>query len=205
MLTQKRLIIQLSEEQMVQKADLRNAGFGAIEIILAVVVVLIVGFVGWRLYDISKNKPTASNQQASGNKSTDRASGDTKVDTAAYLDIKEMGVEIKLDDQVRDATYAMQTLDDGSLVARFSTRSLAASDPACDAKSGQLGALEKSTTDVDRLGNKLVPDGQTVFKFGSYYYTYATSQALCSEAVRSTVGTATAAFREALKTMQLDK
>ena len=190
---------------MQKRENTKSTGFGAVEIVIAVAVVLVVGLIGWRFYDASKNKQSASNQQMSSNQSATQTPKDTPADTAKYLDVKELGVKIKLGDQVKDATYAVQALDDGSLVARFSAHSLAASDPACDARSGQLGALEKSTIDTDRVGNKLVPDGQTVFKFENYYYTYATPQALCSEAVRSTVGTATTAFREALKTIQLDK
>lgn len=175
-----------------------SAGFGLTVVVVAIVALVVVGLVGWRLFDASKARP--SQQQ-----SNDQNPSNAQIDMAAYLDVKELGIKLKLDNQVRDATYAIQKLDDGSLVARFSTRSLAASDPACGAESGQLGALEKSTMNTDRAGNQLVPDGQTVFKLGDYYYTYAVSQALCSETIRSAVGPAMAAFRESLKTIQLDR
>lgn len=114
-------------------------------------------------------------------------------------------MKLKLSDSIKDATYSVQTLTDGSLVARFSTQSLAATDPACNAASGQLGALEKSTTSTDRLGNPLIPDGQTIFKFGNYYFTYATSQALCSEKVQTSLNGLMGAFRDSLKSLQLDQ
>lgn len=196
---------------MDKREDARNAGFGIVGVVLIVVAVALIGFIGWRVYDASKAKPTSSTQQqtsssqssGSGQPSSQPPSG-TPTDTATYLNIKELGVRIKLDDSVKDATYSVQTLSDGSLVARFSTQSLAALDPSCDAKSGQLGALEKSTASTDRLGNELKPDGHTVFKFGNYYYTYATSQALCSSRVQSTVNAALTTFRQSLTTLQTD-
>jgi len=187
------------------KIDHKNTGFGVVEIIIAVVVVLVVGLISWRLYDASKNKPSASIQQPNSNQSNEQTSNNTPTDTATYLDIKQLGVKIKLNDQVKDATFVTRTLDDGSLVAYFSTQSFASLDPACDATSGQLGALERTTTSTDRLGNQLIPDGQRVFKFENYYYIYTTPQALCSEKVRSIVDSTMSAFQESLKTLQLDK
>lgn len=183
----------------------KNFGFGVVEVLVIVVAILIVGYIGWRAYETGKSK-TSTQTDSQSNTGTSRQTNAPagSADVSTYLDVKELGVKIKLDSGVMDATYAVQTLSDGSLVARFSTQSFAALDPACDAQSGQLGALERSTTDIDRLGNKLVPDGKEVFKFGNYYFTYATSQALCSAKVQSAVGAAMEAFRSSLTTLQSD-
>lgn len=189
--------------------DKRDAGFGVVGIISIVVVLVVIGLVGWKVYEASKTKTsndsTSSQTSNSGNATGQTNSSTPPADTATYLDIKELGVKVKLEDGVKDATYAVQTLDDGSLVARLSTQALATADPACDASSGQLGALTKSTTSTDRFGNKLVPDGQSIFKFGDNYFTFANSQALCSEKVRTTVGAAQTAMRKSLTTLQLDQ
>lgn len=187
----------------------KSGGFGIVGIISIVVVLAVLGLIGWKVYEASKvktNKNSTSSQTSNSGDTTGKTNSSTPpVDTATYLDIKELGVKMKLEDGVKDATYAVQTLDDGSLVARLSTQALAAADPACDASSGQLGALTKSTTDTDRFGNKLVPDGKSTFKFGDNYFTFANSQALCSEKVRTTVGAAQTAMRQSLTTLQLDQ
>jgi len=185
-----------------QKLGSKDMGFGVVGVAIAVAVVLLVGVVGARIFAAVTDKKDTSTQNVGQHTSPPKSA---PKDSTAYLDIKELDIKIKLNDQVKDATYVVQTLDDGSLVARFSTQSLAAADSACDAGSGQLGALQRSSTDTDRLGNTLIPDGQTIFKIGSEYYTYTASQALCSEKVRSSINDVVMAFRNSLKTLQLDK
>lgn len=68
------------------KIDHKNTGFGVVEIIIAVVVVLVVGLVGWRLYDASKNKPSASTQQPSSSQPNEQTSSDPYAGWKTYCD-----------------------------------------------------------------------------------------------------------------------
>ena len=186
----------------------KNAGFGVVGIVLAVAVVGLVGFIGWRLYDTNKtqqNNSTNQADQASITPAENNTPDSSQADAATYLDIKELGVKIKLSDDIKDLTYSAQTLSDGSKTARFSTKTLASVDPNCDASFGPLGSLEMTTVDTDRTGAKKVVDNVGIFKLGDYYISYSSSQALCSDKVSGITGQPSSAFREALKTMQLDQ
>ncbi len=177
----------------------KSAGFGAVEIVIAVVVVLVVGFIGWRLYDALKSKQTNPSQQTNSNPTTD---------TAKYLDIKELGVKIKLDDKTQDVTYYSQ-MSNGMPTALLSTTSLVdKAGSVCDAKtSWPLGTIEKSQSLTMPWGVTLSVNNTNVFQVGGSYFIYTTPNQPCtSNKAASDLETAQlASFKEALKTIQLDR
>lgn len=192
----------------------KSAGFGAVEIIIAVVVVLIVGFIGWKLYDASKSKQNASTQHNSGSQANDQTSNTTPADTATYLDIKELGVKVKLSDAIKDATYyydaAYNAQYPNPKQVTISSKSLAdKSGGSCAASSGMgpLGTIQKYSGDVDGAGRPLVADGKTVFKVGDSYVALRTPQAACSSdsSILDLASTQRAAFTESFKSVQLDQ
>jgi hypothetical protein len=197
----------LYEMQQQGAAMNKNAGFGVVGIVLVVAAVIVVGLMGWRVYDANSSKQGASTMQAnqSSNNQGNNSSNGNQTDTATYLDVKELGIKVKLSDDIKDATYSVKSLSDGSKVARFSTAALAAQDAQCNADFGPLGSIEMTTDGTDRTGAPKVVDNVSVFKLGNYYYSYSVPQALCSESVRDTEAKFRISFADALKTMQLSQ
>jgi hypothetical protein len=206
------LLCSRQEEHMAPKKDMRKpgilhstskAGFGMAGI---VVILAMTGAIIWKTYDGVHTK-----QNNSADKTTSDPSPNNEKFTAnpngatTYLTIKELGIKIKLSTDIKDTTYGIKSLSDGSLVAYFSTQSLASQDPACDAKFGPLGSIEKTAVDTDRTGAKKVVDNVSTFKVGDNYFSYSAPQALCSEKVRGVEGTQRTAFIEALKSLQSDQ
>ena len=199
---------------MQKKKGMASAGFGAVEVVIAIVVVLVIGFVGWRVYDTSKAKQTNTNQQqAANNQSNGQTQGNTQTDTATYLDIKELGVKIKLSNDVQDATYyydaAYNAQYPNPKQVTISTKSLAdKSGGSCAAGSGvgPLGTIQKYSGDVDGFGRPLVADGKTIFKVSDGYVVLKTPQAACSTdaAILDLASTQRSAFTEAFKSVQAD-
>jgi Tfp pilus assembly protein PilV len=199
---------------MVSVDTKKQAGFGAVAILAAVLVVAVLGFVGWRLYS-SYSKPsvdttTSSNQAAhqTGNTQTNTTNASAS-DQATYLDIKELGIKVKLSDSIKDAVYSYNAPDSTALStssAFISTTSLAAAASSCAATAGgALGTIIK-TSDPNVTGTTLVPNGTTVFKLGSNYYYLTEPGAPCTtDTTASSLATQQkTTFRDDFKTVQLD-
>lgn len=146
--------------------------------------------------------------------------GKTFVDTVAqtqgqkYLDIKEIGVKLLLNDTVADAIYApfSNSPTDGSQVFGISTSMLVNSGGgvSCSAADGTLGVIIATTNPTVAGPNsttELVPDGETVFKFGNIYYRYVRPQDTgCADGSMSSaqVNAAQSAFAQSFTTLQPD-
>lgn len=196
----------------------RQSGFGVVAIIIAILVVVALGYVGYRVYTANTNKPastnnTATNNQTGNNTQDSNTQNNGMQDTATYLDIKELGVKIKLSDGVKDAVYSYnapttqtQTYATFGGSAYISTQTLTNKDAACSSERGPLGAIVKITGNTDGLGNTLVADNNTVFKLGDNFYRYEGPQTACSNdsSVNSLASEQIAALKEAFKTIQLD-
>lgn len=172
----------------------KTAGFGLIGIIITIAAIALLGIITWRIFDTNKTPET--------NNTSNTSQPSQESDDTPYLTVKELGVKFKLSEEIKDATYSVKTLSDGSQVAKFSTASLTTQDAACNAEFGPLGSLEKTTVDTDRFGNKKVVDNVSIFKLGDNYYSYSSPQALCSEKIADTESTYRSALKEALKTIE---
>jgi len=202
--------------------DNKQSGFSIAIIIVAIVVLAILGYAGYRIYTGQANKPastdnTTTNQTTNNTQSSNTQPNSTQ-DTATYLDIKELGIKIKLSDAIKDAEYALfqpqQT--DGSTIVGISAHSLddGSSPDAgvhCRADSGAIGAIIATTTDPIAVDEQPQPvDNKTLFKLGDMYYHYVGPQTACDiseaghEAMGQLIGQKQAAFAEAFKTIQLD-
>ncbi|MEI7683174.1 MAG: hypothetical protein WCJ24_02650 [Candidatus Saccharibacteria bacterium] len=74
-----------------------QSGFGALELILIIVVVGLLGLVGW--YVFNKNNSKTTNKIGSAQK---QAASDV---SSPYLEIKELSVKLKLTNSTEDMTY----------------------------------------------------------------------------------------------------
>lgn len=198
---------------MVSVDTKKQAGFGVMAVVVAVLVVAALGFVGWRLYSSyskpSANTPTNSNQAAH---QTDNTQTNTS-GQATYLDIKELGVKIKLDDSIKDVVYSYSKANNSQYPqyvggVNLSSQSLINKDSACKPENGanSLGSINELSTNQDGLGNTLVPNGSTIFKLGNNYYILNTPQSPCSSdsTVEALATQQRAVFAQDFKTVQLD-
>ena len=189
---------------MVSMRDKKQAGFGLVIVVVAILVLAGLGFIGYRLYS-SYSKPTTKTT-ATTIQTTNQTSN---TQAATYLDIKELGVKIKLDDSIKDAEYsynAPDTTAPSTSSAFISTKSLTAAASGCAATSGgALGTIIK-TSDPNLTGVTLVPNGTTIFKLGDTYYYLTEPGAPCAtDSAASTLATQQkAAFLQDFKTIQLD-
>lgn len=156
----------------------KNSGFGTAGIIITIVAVLVAGLIGLRVYDANSNRPSDSANQSSG------SSSNNQTDATIYLDIRELGVKIKLDEKTKNVSYVVaQAADDESVYIIDSTiKAVDDANEYCKGPTaGMVGLLNRSK-DVYHWGETaLVVDNIKSFKVRDYYYVFRGPQAECSQ------------------------
>ncbi len=189
-------------------AHVKQSGFGIAVIIVAVLVLAGLGLIGYRLYG-AYNKPvaktTTTSSQAGSTQTNNTGSASTS-DQATYLDIKELGIKIKLNSQISDAIYSIVPTTDGSKGAGISAQSLV--DKSTDCNSA-LGLIEETTTAPTLVsGQQATPDNKSLFKLGDTYYWYRPPQnqgcLTTAQADVALISSKLNAFEQAFTTVQLD-
>jgi hypothetical protein len=85
---------------------LNQKGFSAIEGLLIIIVILMIGFIGYYVWHTQKDaNKTLDTATKSAQTSSSSPSKQTKAADQKYLDIKELGVKFKLSDAIKDAYY----------------------------------------------------------------------------------------------------
>src|SRR5258708_5065566 len=93
----------------------KNPGFSITSILLVIVAIALLGMIGWRVYDAGKVKTSDTSNQTVASSRNNQSKTDTGSTTpaqpapqpaATYLDIKEMGIKIKLDDKTGGDSYS---------------------------------------------------------------------------------------------------
>lgn len=162
---------------MASVSDKRQAGFDVVIIIIAVVVLVGLGFIGWKLYS-SYNKPAAetSNSQTGGNTQTNNTGAANQM---AYLDIKELGIKLPLSNGISDLTYIATKNADSSYSLHFSTTSIVAADPTCNAQADPLGIYTAYTSAQPNPGTTDTQAGTLEAQVNGYYIYYKHTQYVC--------------------------
>jgi pilin/secretion family protein with methylation motif len=161
----------------------KQAGFGIVEAVIAVLVMGVLAGAGWFVYQHNRTKVTNA---AVGSQPTSQQTTTTTppAPTVTYLAIKEWGIKLPLPNSIQDAYYVVDpgvsTDADGKPSAiEFG---IAAQDIHCGAVTATnagythaLGAIVRALpTDTDPVSGKLYtqldPIGVTI---GGYYYGYA--------------------------------
>lgn len=191
----------------------QQAGFGAAIIIAAVLVIAVLGLIGWKLYSLY-SKPVAKTTTNQASNTQTGTTGNTNTsDQATYLDIKELGIKIKLDVSIKDAAYAMYYTPstDGSTVVGISTQSLIDKETGnyCEASHGPLGIIIKTSDPNYQTGpnTTIAPNGKDIFKLGNNYYWYRKPQndgCAVGQVTPAMQDAAISAFAQAFTTVQLD-
>lgn len=161
-------------------ANNKQSGFSAVLSIIAIVLVVgVVGFIGLRLYSQPSKQTSSTIPSTSNNQSNPISNGPTNIATVTtqgtYLDIKEEGVKIQLDNSIKDATYTIKTDTDGSQFAYISTTSLTtASQGNCSPANGGFASVTKASGTPQQVFGPAVPpvDNTQTFKFGTDTYVF---------------------------------
>ncbi|MFD0634107.1 hypothetical protein [Catenulispora yoronensis] len=127
---------------------------------------------------------------------------------ATYLDIKEMGIKIKLSDDIKDAVYLYDTSYPATPMAKISSNTMLNKPGWCDLKNEPAFGLiteRKSLAMPD--GGTLKVDNTTVFQVGTNYFVYTSPQSPCAKNSddQATEVSLLASFKQALTTMQADQ
>ena len=124
----------------------KQSGFTAIEIVMALVIVSLIGVVSWQA--------VKGHQKATSNTSTTSVTASPSGAAASdFLKIPELGVKLALSASIKDAYYSMQTVN-GQPIAYMSLRSLDAIDANC-------AADKSSTAAVTYFTDPNAPGGET--------------------------------------------
>lgn len=184
-----------------------QSGFSIVLVaIVTVLVIGLIGYVGWSAYHQSQTKvaSTTPSNSTSSTPPKETTTAATTTTAGTYLDIKELGIKITLDDSIKDATYTydptLNAQSDPQQVS-ISTKSLVStSSTACI-----LGTIIR-TNNQNLTGAPLVPNGSTIFKLGNYYYYLNNPQALCTNntAANQLETLQQTTFRNDFKTIQPD-
>jgi pilin/secretion family protein with methylation motif len=151
----------------------KQSGFSIVEALIAVVIVGAIAATGFFVYQHNQVKVT----DAAPNTSQPTAPTTT---TVGYLQIKEWGVRLSLDNTTASLYYYINPQLPN--VAYLSLKSISDVAPACGANNGPLGAISRltSTEHQDALSGKTHSIPGTI-QIGSYWYGYEASHADCTD------------------------
>lgn len=172
--------------EMKKRTELKNSGFGVAGVVLIAAVVVVLGLIGWKLYDATKTKNNTGNTQQTSNTSTPSNSGTQTPSQSEvkYLDIKELGVKVKLDDKTSGITYsvAQSSTDEAVYIIDPAMKVLDQADQSCSgATAGMIGLLDRSKDATHWGETPIKVDNVKSFKVGDYYYLFRGPQAECSQ------------------------
>lgn len=161
---------------------INQLGFSPVVVLLALILVVLVGFTGYYVYNTQKkdDKAAAPSPPAKSIATTNQSSTQ---DTQKYLVIKEWGVKIPVSEKYVDVTYKM-----GNDFATFQSETFARlTNQECSAKNSSeyLGGINR----YDESGkNPEISEGPgsaasaAAVKVGNHYYDYVNpTQMYCQE------------------------
>jgi hypothetical protein len=162
----------------------KHANLPVIEAFLVVVILAIVGFTGYYIWDSNQSTNDvldAANKSASV-KVENKPATPVAVEPVGYLTLSEWGVKIPLTKAVASTYYSYEARNRG--YAYLSLRSLADKEPLCAPEQGGLAAISRI-----RQGDKNPLTGERYTsdylaqlpKIGNYYYSFEGSHATCTD------------------------
>jgi len=161
---------------------LTNKGFGAIGILLIIVVVAVIGVGGWAVYhNDHKAKPAVTTKAASNTKqTTSNKKTTTQTTSTSYMDITQWGVKLPLSSPISGLYYVVSTGSqdpDGQpntmWLGLTSITSTSCTPTPGNANNTAIAAISRATPDTtDAVSGELLtskyPNGTTL---GGYYWT----------------------------------
>ena len=153
-------------------------GFGAVVPLLGLIVVTLIVFTGYYIYNNQKSDQKISVEPSqSGKQSVSKES--------QFVAIKEWGLKAEAPSSLH-LIYKMR--DDANKYAEFTSTEVLAADPACDYGTGGGLIVRYSGTDMTEDGSQTIAQyaassdaaGASYTKVGDKYYYFAHTQAGCS-------------------------
>lgn len=176
---------------------INQSGFAVVEIVVAVVILALIGGVGYYVYH-SNQQTDKKLDNLSSNLQKNPATSPTKPDNSVastqpkqkYLVIKQWGVELPLSASISDAYYLNYNGSFG-----LGTRSLTALDSSCAPNGDAPSSIDRQSVASHDANQAKVANNNwgggfepQVFstRVGNYYYQFSHAQAACSQASTST-------------------
>lgn len=161
----------------------KTQGFGIVGAVIVIAAVAVVTLIAWRLSTGNSTTPSAS---TNGNTPQTKNEPTPQPTPEKYLDLKELGVKIKLDDKTAELTYLHDTPSDsradGAWIIDRTMKALDNANAYCaGATSGKIGRIDKSKDQHYWGETPLNVDNKTSFKIGEFYYVFRPLQAECSQ------------------------
>lgn len=162
-------------------------GFSVLWSVLAVVVVLAIGCIGWLVYH-QGSVPTTDKTN------THKTQPQTKPQTKPTNEfvIPEFNVKMTLSDDLMKSnlTYVIDRSVQGAVFAKFTTKALLDLDSGCTAQEGAIGIIAQTPDDPKLAAEQ---------KIGNYFYAFHSPQGSCTGG--SLEQTQTAALKQAFATI----
>ncbi len=167
-------------------------GFSGLEGLLILVIVGIIGGVGWFVYNSQKKTASTldktSQSQGEPQKTVSKATPPTQqtASQSDYLNIKELGIRFKLTNNIKDAYYYVSSNKDSNNITTVyvSTHSVDAY-PGCQASKNNGAGIAAIATYYQGETSPVAGDYSTTFprapKIGDLYYYIAGNQYDCTE------------------------
>ena len=162
-------------------------GFSAVLILLIVIMLVIIGFAAWYVWDKQHGSKatTPQNQQLDrDNNQTNQSSNQQNTQSSNSknnLVITEWGVQIPLTDEIFDAAYYINSSGGDETAAIYMT---SFANIAANCRTATSGSIIRFTDPNMQLPSPF--EGQTIgqrygtsTKIGNYYYAYVTPQSTC--------------------------
>jgi len=154
----------------------KQKGFSAVEFILILIIVSIVGFAGWFVWNSQKQIAKTLDDT---NKSATAVIATKKEVTAEstpvatnYLTVKEWGVKFEIPSSIKNMQYNLRSggvdLDSSDVVA------LAGNGKDCTLGGGYLGAIDRVDPSTTELAGMV-----KIKQIGNYAYWYGGAQQAC--------------------------
>lgn len=154
-------------------------GFAAVEAILVIIVLGIVGFTGWFVYHSKQATDKTLSRTGKSTLPIEKRITKSSTDSQKYLVIKEWGVEIPVSSMLADITYKITTYSDGGQSVGFTLASLRGTECNLDDSIG--GMIRFMSGYIDSITNKKMTELYPLAKMvGSYYYAPALPQSACT-------------------------
>jgi Tfp pilus assembly protein PilV len=156
-----------------------NKGFTLVEVLLLIVVLILVGGLGYLGYkQVNKKSKTSTSSTTAATTTKITTSATTSTPNQNIVKIPELGIQITVPDSIKDLTYKAENMD-GVEYASFSTTTVTNLDAACSATNGAIGRLSKTSGQYSSIGTN-GESGSLVKQFSTFYILFVSPQSACS-------------------------
>lgn len=155
-----------------------NKGFTLVEVLLLIVVLILVGGLGYLGYKQVNKKSSTSTSTTTATTTKTTTPATTPTPNQNIVKIPELGIQITVPDSIKDLTYKAENMD-GVEYTSFSTTTVTNLDAACSATNGAIGRLSKTSGQYSSIGTN-GESGSLVKQFSTFYILFSSPQSTCS-------------------------